>query len=161
MTIFRNNLTISQNGIDFIKAREALRLHWYLDEGGLPTIGYGHLMNAKEQRELVDITEAQAEELLKFDLRTVEIYLNANIRVPLTQNQFDALVSFGFNVGVGALEPDRSTLRRLLDAGDYQGAANQFLRWNKVKVNGQYRVSNGLSKRRAAERALFLGGQNA
>lgn len=155
-----NNLTTSQAGIDFIKRREGFRSTWYLCSAGKPTIGYGHLMNAREQRELFRLDEPQAHDLLLSDIRTREIYINSNIRVPLSQHQFDALVSFVFNLGMGALEPEKSTLRRLLDAGDYAGAAKQMLRWNKEKnpETGRHRVNKGLTKRRQLEMKLFLEG---
>lgn len=154
-----NNLRTSQAGLDLIKQIEGLRLHWYICPAGKPTIGYGHVLRSpKEQKELVQITEVQADELLVNDCRTCEIYINANIRVTLTQNQFDALVSFSLNLGVGALEPAKSTLRRMLDEANYKGAADQFKRWNKITnpENGAKIVNEGLTKRRLKERDLFL-----
>ena len=158
MTFTRNNLKLSQKGETFLKDEEGLRLKWYADIGGAPTIGWGHKMTLREQREMTEITIEKAQELFDFDVKTCEIYINANIRVPLNQNQFDALVSFIYNLGAGALEHSKSTLRRLLDAGDYVGASKQFIRWNKVRIKktGKYKVSAGLTKRRARERDLFL-----
>lgn len=158
MSITRNNLTLSKGGADFLKVEEGLRLKWYADLGGAPTIGWGHKMNSREQREMTTITIEQAQALFDADVKTCEIYINANIRVALNQHQFDALVSFIYNLGAGALEYKESTLRRLLDAGDYVGASKQFIRWNKVKnkQTGKYKVSPGLTKRRARERDLFM-----
>lgn len=95
------------------------------------------------------ITQQQADDYLRRDVRQFERAVARQVRVPLTQGQFDALVSFAFNLGEGALA--QSTLLRLLNAGDYAGAAAQFDRWNKAGG----RVLPGLVRRRAAERALF------
>jgi lysozyme len=134
--------------LSLIKKHEGLRLEAYLPTpNDVWTIGYGHTHTAKKGQK---ITEAQAEELLRRDIAWAEEAVNESVVVPLTQNQFDALVSFVFNVGVGAFS--KSTLLRLLNAKDYEGAANQFLRWNKQKG----KVLNGLTKRREEERRLFL-----
>ena len=134
--------------ISLIKQHEGLRLEAYLPTpNDVWTIGYGHTHTAKQG---MKITEAQAEELLRKDVAWAEEAVNKSVVVPLTQNQFDALVSFTFNVGAGAM--DSSTLLRLLNSGDYNGAANQFLRWNKQKGV----ALKGLTKRREEERKLFL-----
>jgi lysozyme len=134
--------------LSLIKKHEGLRLEAYLPTpNDVWTIGYGHTHTTKKGQK---ITEAQAEELLRRDIAWAEEAVNKLVVVPLTQNQFDALVSFVFNVGVGAFS--KSTLLRLLNAKDYEGAANQFLRWNKQKG----KVLNGLTKRREEERKLFL-----
>ena len=136
------------HNIDIIKKHEGLRLEAYLptpNDGW--TIGYGHTHTTKQG---MKITAGQAESLLRKDIIWVEKAVNTLVVVPLTQNQFDALASFVFNVGEGAFST--STLLRLLNSGDYEGAANQFLRWNKQKG----RVLNGLTKRREEERKLFL-----
>ncbi|HEY9643548.1 MAG TPA: lysozyme, partial [Coleofasciculaceae cyanobacterium] len=98
----------------------------------------------------MQITEAQAEEFLKRDLAKFENAVTNLVEVKLNQDQFSALVSFAYNVGENALAG--STLLLLLNQGDYQGAADQFLRWNKGD-NGEL---PGLTRRRKAERALFL-----
>lgn len=134
--------------IDIIKKHEGLRLEAYLPTpNDVWTIGYGHTHTTKQG---MRITEAQAEALLRKDIAWVEEAVNKFVVVPLTQNQFDALASFVFNVGEGAFS--KSTLLRLLNSGDYEGAANQFLRWNKQKG----RILKGLTKRREEERKLFL-----
>ncbi len=139
-------MLISQEGIGLIKAFEGLKLNAYLCPAKVWTIGYGHTKTARSGQR---ITEQQAEDLLRQDLRTFEDGVNRQARVPLTQSQFDALVSLAFNIGTGALQ--RSTLLRMLNAGDYSGAANQFLRWNKAGG----RELAGLTRRRIAEKALF------
>ena len=133
-----------------IKDHEGLRLTAYQDGGGVWTIGYGH--TGSDVREGLTIPLSEAERLLTRDLRTAEGYVNGAVKVKLTQNQFDALVSFVYNIGGDAFE--KSTLLRLLNAGEYEGAANQFLRWNKD--NGK--VIDGLTNRRRKERDLFLRG---
>lgn len=140
---------ISDAGIELIKQFEGLELKAYPDpgSGGDPwTIGYGHTgPDVKPGRV---ITEAEAEELLRADLARFEKAV-AKLCPVTTDNQFAALVSFTFNVGEEALRT--STLRRLHNEGDYDGAAAQFARWNRAAG----RVLNGLVKRRAAEAALY------
>jgi lysozyme len=133
-----------------IKDHEGLRLTAYKDGGGVWTIGYGH--TGADVREGLTIPLSEAERLLTRDLKTAEGHVNGAVQVKLTQNQFDAIVSFVYNVGGEAFRT--STMLRLLNAGDYVGAANQFPRWNKD--NGK--VVQGLINRRAKERDLFLRG---
>lgn len=134
---------------DVVREFEGLRLEAYLDTGGVWTIGYGH--TGEEVRRGLTIGLAQAETWLTEDLREAEGYVSKLVKVGLTQNQFDALVSFVYNIGGTAF--GYSTLLRKLNAGDYEGAANQLLRWNKD--NGK--VIGGLTNRRKKERELFLG----
>lgn len=134
---------------DVVREFEGLRLEAYLDTGGVWTIGYGH--TGEEVRRGLTIDLAQAETWLTEDLREAEGYVSKLVKVGLTQNQFDALVSFVYNIGGTAF--GYSTLLRKLNAGDYEGAANQLLRWNKD--NGK--VIRGLTNRRKRERELFLG----
>lgn len=138
----------SQKGIDLIKKFEGTVLKVYKDAVGLPTIGIGHLI--KKGEVFTTITQQQAEELLAKDLKQFEEGINTSIKVALTQNQFDALVSFAFNLGMGNV--NSSTLLRKLNAGDIQGAANEFVRWNRAGG----KVLNGLTRRRLAEKELFL-----
>lgn len=134
--------------VDVIKKHEGLRLEAYLPTpNDVWTIGYGHTHTTTKG---MRITEAQAEKLLYRDLAWAEDAVNDFVSVPLTQDQFDALVSFVFNVGAGAFV--KSTLLRLLNSGDYKGAAQQFLRWNRQKG----KVLNGLTRRRQEEMELFL-----
>jgi lysozyme len=141
------NMRISEAGIKLITLFEGLRLIAYDDGVGVWTIGYGHTQGVQPGDA---ITEDEAENLLQDDLDDFERCVNHAVSVPLNQHQFDALVSFSFNVGCGALR--RSTLLRKLNTGDYAGAADQLLRWNR----GGGRVLRGLTRRREAERSLFL-----
>lgn len=149
LNIFRKKAVwMKVHNIDIIKKHEGLRLEAYLPTpNDVWTIGYGHTHTTKQG---MKITAGQAESLLRKDILWVEKAVNKLVVVPLTQNQFDALSSIVFNIGEGAFST--STLLRLLNSGDYEGAANQFPRWNKQKG----RVLNGLTKRRQEERQLFL-----
>jgi GH24 family phage-related lysozyme (muramidase) len=142
----RQRMRISPNGIKFIKLEEGLSLTSYLCPAGVWTVGYGHTRHARSG---MKITEAEAEGLLYADLVAFERAVNELVKVPIDQHQFDALVSFVFNVGVSAFS--KSTLLKLLNQGDYLGAKEQFLRWNKA--GGQ--VLPGLANRRRRESALF------
>lgn len=143
-----NTGRINAKGLRLLKAFEGLRLRAYQDSVGVWTIGYGTTSGVRPG---MVITEAQAEDLMKRDLQRFEQAVDDLVRVPLTSDQFSALVSFAYNVGEGALAS--STLLRLLNQKDYQGAADQLLRWDKA--GGE--TLAGLTRRRRAERALFLG----
>lgn len=137
----------SNNGINLIKRFEGLRLEAYRDSVGIPTIGYGHTHGVK----MGDvITGAQADAFLRDDLQVAELTINTNVKVKLTQGQFDALASFVFNLGSGNFV--KSTLLKKLNTGDYAGAADEFGKW----VNAGGKKLPGLVKRRAAEREVFL-----
>ncbi|MFP5338162.1 MAG: lysozyme [Gammaproteobacteria bacterium] len=138
----------SQKGLDLIKSFEGLRLSAYKCPADVWTIGYGTTAGVKPGQ---TITKERAEELLRDDVKRFEGQVLRLVKVPLTQGQHDALVSFVYNLGAGNLS--NSTLLRLLNAGDYAGAAAQFNRWNKAGG----KVLSGLVRRRAAERALFEG----
>ena len=138
---------INEIGLNLIKDFEGLRLNAYQDAVGVWTIGYGHTSTAYPGQR---ITTTQATALLRQDVANFENAVTRAVRVPITENQFAALVSFAYNVGSGAL--NSSTLLRKLNAGDTFGAANEFLRWNRAGG----RVLAGLTRRREAERSLFL-----
>ncbi|HGY9618318.1 TPA: lysozyme [Pseudomonas putida] len=138
----------SQRGLSLIKSFEGLRLQAYQDSVGVWTIGYGATRGVKAG---MKISKEQAERMLLNDVQRFEPEVQRLITVPLSQNQWDALMSFTYNLGAANLES--STLCRLLNAGNYASAAEQFPRWNKA--GGQ--VLAGLVRRRAAERDLFLG----
>lgn len=137
---------INKEGLELIKSFEGLRLKSYRCSANVLTIGWGS--TGPHVKEDMTITQDQAEELLRSDLRRFEDFV-ANRCSPATDNQFAALVSFAFNVGEGAL--GTSTLRRLHMEGNYEAAAEQFKRWNKAGG----KVLNGLVRRRAAEEALY------
>lgn len=138
-------------GKDIIKKWEGLRLKAYLCPAGVPTIGYGHTYNVKMGQ---TISVSQAELFLDHDYQDAEEQVLSLVKVPLTENQLGALTSFVFNLGSGNLRI--STLLRKLNLGDYRGAAEQFGAWNKARVNGVLTVLDGLTKRRADEKNLFL-----
>jgi lysozyme len=142
----------SSKGIKLIKDHEGLRTHAYPDPGtgGDPwTIGYGTTHNVHPG---MVITEEQAEHLLISELPVYEAAVNHGVKVPLEQHEFDALVSFVYNVG--AKHFLGSTLLRKLNAGDKEGAAEAFTMWNK----GGGHVLAGLTTRRNDEKTLFLNG---
>ena len=140
----------SRKGIELIKAHEGLRLDAYLCPAGVPTIGYGHTHGVKMGDR---ITEEQAEKFLIGDLAVVEREIN-RYGFELTQNQFDALVSFVYNVGAGNFRS--STLLKKLKANPNDpDIANQFKRW----VYGDGKVLPGLVRRRNEEAKLYFNSQ--
>jgi len=140
-------MKVSNNGINLVKRFEGLELKAYRDSVGILTIGYGHT-HAVKAGDI--ITGEQADAFLREDLQVAELTVNTNVKVKLTQGQFDALVSFVFNLGSGNFV--KSTLIKKLNAGDYAGAADEFGKW----VNAGGKKLSGLVKRRAAEREVFL-----
>lgn len=150
-----NKLRISQNGTAQLVLHEGKKPVGYICPAGKPTIGIGHLiLKGEPYRVGGRISEEEIMRLFDKDNDIAENAVNSLVKVQLNQNQFDALVSFVFNLGKGALAS--STLLKLLNAGNYQAAADQLLRWNKGKVKGRLQVIDGLTKRREAERKLFL-----
>lgn len=140
-------LSASQKLVDMIKGFEGFREYPYTCPGGALTIGYGTTIKPGQ---FTSITKEQAEALLRKSISGFERSIKKLVKVPLNQNQYDALVSFTYNVGAGALQ--RSTLLKKLNSRDYQGAADELLRF--TKSNGK--VLQGLVKRREKERAIFL-----
>ena len=145
-------MTFSPAAIDLIKQFEGLRLEAYLCPAHVWTIGWGHTAGVQEG---LRTTEERAEELLRSDMELVESGLATVIRGPLTQGQHDALVSLCFNLRGGAygLPSIAPHLVAKLRAGDMAGAAEELL--DIDRANGK--VLPGLVRRRAAERALFVG----
>ena len=139
-------MKISQEGVNLIKHFEGCRLEAYKCPAGVWTIGYGHTKGVKEGDA---IEQEAAEAFLIEDLEAFEQAVARLVKVPITQQQFDALVSFTFNLGAGNLAA--STLLRKLNNYQYIEIPEQMMRW--VKAGGQ--VLDGLVKRRAAEAALF------
>jgi lysozyme len=142
----------SPAGIDLIKQFEGFESKAYVCPAGVPTIGYGTTrINGKAVAMGTMITESQAVQYLTDDLEKFESAVNRLVTVDLSQNQFDALVSFVYNLGEGNFAS--STLLRNVNAQQWQQAADQLLRWNRA--GGQ--VLAGLTRRRTAERSMFLG----
>lgn len=122
-------MQISPNGLRFLMENEGVVLHIYRDAAGLPTIGCGHLIQ-KGENFTNGITHSQALDLLRDDLTRFEDVVNSKVTVDLTQNQYDALVAFSFNVGVGAFM--KSTLLKKLNSGDYDAVPAQLRVWTKA-----------------------------
>lgn len=138
----------SEAGLALIRQFEGLRLSAYKCPAGVPTIGYG---TTKGVRMGQTITREEADRLLMEDAQRFADHIAALVKVKLSQHQIDALVSFVYNVGPSAFAG--STMLRLINQGLYADAARQFQRWNKA--GGE--VLPGLTRRRAAERDLFMG----
>jgi lysozyme len=128
---------------------------------GTLTIGYGH--TGADVRAGQQITQARAEALLKIDLSRFEHAVEDAVTVDLTDNQFAALVSFAFNVGLGGKKTGdgflTSSLLKKLNAGDYDSVPSELAKWNKTRINGKLQVSKGLVNRRAVEAGLWASGQ--
>jgi lysozyme len=139
--------SINAAGLALIKSFEGFSSYPYRDSAGVWTIGYGHTKEVSTWSS--PVTEEEAEDLLRADLADAEADVETQITAPLNDNQFAALVSLVFNVGTAPLT---RTLGTLLNSGDYTGAAGEFLKWDHA--GGQ--VNAGLSRRRVAERELFL-----
>nr|VFK48441.1 MAG: Phage-related lysozyme (muramidase), GH24 family [Candidatus Kentron sp. TC] len=140
---------ITKDGLDLIKRFEGFSRTVYFCPAGYPSIGYGHVVKEHEDF-ATDIDEAEAEELLRQDAMIAERAVLRLINVPLTDGQFDALVSFTYNLGGGALQ--RSTLRRKINREEHGEVPEQFMRW--VWAGG--RKLKGLVRRRAAESELYV-----
>lgn len=143
---------INADGLLIVTSFEGLELQAYQDSAGFWTIGYGHTSMAgpPEVYPGMVITAAEAEQILQRDLDLFEAGVTRGLTIATNSDQYSAMVSFAFNVGLGAYED--STLLRKHNAGDFAGAANEFLRW--VNAGGQFLP--GLLRRRRAERALYL-----
>lgn len=151
-------MQVSHAGLQFIKAWEGFEAEAYRDVAGVWTIGYGHTEGFRDGRfaEGAAVSEDEAMALLREDLGRREKAVREAVRVRLRQHEFDALASLVYNIGAGGFW--RSTVLRRLNAGDRTGAGDAFLMWNKARVGGVLRAVRGLTRRRRAERALFLGG---
>ena len=137
---------IGSKGLEMIKHFEGLELKAYQCAAGVWTIGYGHTKGIQPG---MVITEETANDMLVEELEEYENYINSMVECPLSQNQFDALVSWVYNLGPANLQA--STLLKVLNAGDYAGVPAQIKRWNKAGG----KVLEGLTRRRQAEADLF------
>ncbi len=141
----------SEAGILLIKSFEGCRTVAYQDAVGVWTIGYGHTIDVKEG---MTITQHQCDVMLEVDIETYENYINKYVIVSLTQNQFDALVSWVYNLGPTNLR--NSTMLKVLNAGKYEEVPYQMQRWNRAGG----KVLKGLVVRRTAEAELFKNESN-
>jgi lysozyme len=145
--IEENIMAIAQSTLSFITKEEGHKNRAYKDSKGLWTIGVGHLIKPDEQHLLTaTLTDEQVEQLLHSDLKWCQDAVDNHVKVPLTQNQYDALYSLCFNIGETNFR--KSTVLRKVNENDLKGAADAILMWNKPEV---------LINRRKRERALFLG----
>ena len=141
--------------IALIKEFEGFRSQAYIDTNGMPVIGYGLSQILGQPVRVGDrISPQQADLALKAHLEEIYRELDRIIQVSLSDRQLSAIASIAFNVGINSIE--RSTLVKKVNAQDYLGAANEFLRWNKAHVRGRLIQLPGLTRRRQAERELFL-----
>ncbi|MEO0927259.1 MAG: lysozyme [Cyanobacteria bacterium J06643_13] len=146
---------IPEIAVNLIKEFEGFKDYAYIDTDGTPVIGYGlSRINGVPVRIGDRITPSEADSALDAHLQEIQQELAKVVKVELTEQQLSALASISFNVGVGAIK--NSTLLRKINAQDYAGAANEFLRWDKANMRGRLVQLPGLSRRRAAERNLFL-----
>jgi len=146
---------INATGLELIKQWEGLRTTAYKDAVGIWTIGYGHTASAGKPhpKSGMKITKAQAEDILARDLRQYEQAVSEAVKVPLSDSQFAALVSFCYNVGIGAFR--KSTLLKKLNSGDYNAVPGQLMKWTRA---GGKKLQ-GLVNRRAAEAGLWAKGE--
>lgn len=145
------SMKTGETGLNLIKGYEGLRMAAHYAPSEQWSIGYGHTQTARHG---MSVTEADAERMLRDDVDPIEKLLAETVRAPLNQNEHDALVSLIFNIGADNWK--RSTVLRKLNAGDKLGAAAAFEMWTRAKVNGELVALDGLVRRRAAEKSLFL-----
>ena len=155
-----DGLKTSQNGLEFIAKWEGCILHPYKDVAGYRTIGVGHLIKPGENfPDGVPITKEKALEILANDVKACEDSLKLRINVPLNQNQFDAMISFGFNCGTGMYI--LSDVCKSLNQGNYKDVPTLLLNWSKTRINGVLTFNQGLYNRRKSEGELFAKDPNA
>jgi lysozyme len=148
--------TLSDNGIAKLKALEGFKAKPYADSAGKKTVGYGHVVVSGDGVALGDIiSPVKGTELLETDIKKAVASVNGCVTKDITQNQFDALVIFAYNVGVSAFQG--STLLKKVNSNDLEGASLEFLKWDKVHTaQGMFIELPGLKNRRLAEQELFL-----
>lgn len=144
-------MRISRAGLELIKSFEGFREAAVRLPDGRWIVGFGHVRTAREG---LSIGESDAEELLRHDIKPAEDAVSTLVYAPLTQNQFDALVSLAFNISPAAFH--ESDILRALNVGDFIAAANGFDKWRKSRLNGRLTVVDALVRRRTIEKALFL-----
>lgn len=152
--LFLMTKSMGESGRDLIKRLEGYSSFIYLDSARNPTIGYGHkLLPGESEKFKNGITKQHAENLLTQDMQFAINAVNYYVTRPLSQTQFDALVSFVYNVGAQAFA--NSTLLKRINAGDFSDVGNQLKRWKYITVNGEKVISPGLVNRREKETELF------
>lgn len=150
-------MTVSQRGVDLIKQFEGFRTKAYRDQVGIPTIGYGTIIykNGKDVKMGDVITQAQAEDELRSHIQERIPSINKALKSCLNQNQYDSIVSFVYNVGLGAFE--NSTLLKKINANpDDKAIRDEFMKWNKGRINGVLTPLPGLTLRRKQEANLYF-----
>ena len=146
---------VSPATINLVKHYEGFRSYAYMDTSGHPVIGYGQSrINGRKVRIGQRISRAEADAALVTELYNIQRLVESKVKVKLNPNQLGALTSLVYNAGIRIVT--NSTLIRKLNSGDYQGAADEFLRWNKAHQRGRLVPLAGLTRRRQAERQLFL-----
>ena len=150
-------MDVNKEGVALVQKYEGFSSKPYLCPAGKATIGYGATFYVDGKAVTLKdkpITQAEATQLLIALLHQFAAKLKPLIKVNLNDNQFSALVSFAYNVGIGNFQS--STMLKLINASKFDQAANEFLKWSKARVNGVLQPLPGLVKRRAAERSLFI-----
>ena len=146
---------VSPTAINLVKQYEGFRSYAYIDTNGLPVIGYGQsIIRGRKVRMGQYISRAEADAELAKELHRLQGLVASKVKVKLNSNQLAALTSLAYNAGIRVVT--KSTLARKLNAGNYAGAANEILRWNKAHQGGKLVPLAGLIRRRQAERQLFL-----
>ncbi|MEL6579444.1 MAG: lysozyme [Cyanobacteria bacterium J06621_12] len=154
-SLVSSNLAVLPETRNLVKQFEGFRSYAYIDSSGLPVIGYGQTrVNGRTVRMGQYITQAQANVALEQELYHIQKLVLNHVKVDLNPYQLGALTSLVYNAGTVVIK--NSTLSRKLNAGDYVGASQEFVRWNKANRGGQLVVFPGLTKRRLAEKKLFL-----
>lgn len=148
------NCQLSDNGVEFIRKFEGYYPYVYKDSAGLPTIGIGHLIKPGEKFATPMMAEA-AKKLFLQDVAHAVKFVNAHAAVSLNNNQADALFSFTYNVGGGGFA--QSSVLKYTNLKNYARAADSFILWNKINVNGVMVPVRGLTRRREAEAELYRG----
>ena len=145
-------MEISQEGVSLIKKFEGCELEAYKCSAGVWTIGYGRTKNVKEGD---TCTQEQADQWLHEELPVYGAYVSDAVFIPLSQNEFDALVAWTYNLGPTNL--NHSTMLKVLNDNKKEEVPHQMRKWNKARVNGEKVVLEGLERRRQAESLLFEG----
>ena len=145
-------MNISAPGLTFLRGDEACRFEPCADDKGLMTIGWGH--NIMPDEKFTTLDQCGCDALFLKDLAPVEACINRLVIVTINQNQYDAMVSFAFNIGIGSFSA--STLLKLLNRGFFTYAAQEFLRWSKERKSTGCVFSPSLANRRIEEAALFM-----